>query len=118
MEHRWGHRYMFETPVRIVVGDGYPVPGRLRDVSISGALVETDAPLKLLGSVRLLTPVAGFSLQFRATVVRKATCGHGLEWEDGETPDLDLLLEWAVLQHSWHGRRNAPDASPLARRTG
>ncbi|MDP2326209.1 MAG: PilZ domain-containing protein [Gammaproteobacteria bacterium] len=43
MDHRFGCRHSIRTTVILVMPDGDEVSGSLRDISMSGAFVETDA---------------------------------------------------------------------------
>jgi hypothetical protein len=84
MEHRWGQRVSADVVVRLVAAPGAIGMGRLRDVSATGAFVQTDLDLALLTSVRVEwisgpTP-AGHPCAGRAYVVRHATTGVGIEW--------------------------------------
>jgi hypothetical protein len=99
MEHRWGFRYPVDVPARIAAGNGQVHAGHLRDVSITGALLATGARLDPLMALGLSVPFEGLTLQLSAWVVRSAESGYGVEWQEGGTLDLDLLME-CVLRRS------------------
>jgi len=84
MEHRCGQR----TPVNLLVrwtglADVIGM-GRLRNVSASGAFLQTSLELPLLSTVRIeligRTRHASSYLAGRAYVVRKEAGGVGIEW--------------------------------------
>jgi len=119
MEHRWGYRYLLNVPARITLRDGTFIPARLRDVSITGARLETRALVPVLTPIRLNVPLQGHFLQLDACIVRDTPDGYGIEWYEGETIDLDLLLEQAMsLQHSQSRLRTREPVSMRARRSG
>src|SRR5215470_13574070 len=45
MERRWGIRIDVDLPVRLELADGRRAPGRMRNASISGALIECAVEL-------------------------------------------------------------------------
>jgi hypothetical protein len=94
-EIRWGERLTVDLPVRIVARGAQAVPGRLRNLSISGALIETDAPFALRTPLTLsltLPSEGGVNLDLEAVVVRLDHGAIGIEWRDMACqPLLDLL---------------------------
>jgi hypothetical protein len=87
MEHRWGRRYDTDVAVRFVALPGTIGSGRVTNISLSGAFMETRAKLRLLTVVYIegLDTVkdrgkAGAAKRLAATVVRRCTAGVGLEW--------------------------------------
>lgn len=84
MEHRWGQRTSVDLIVSLRGLPGAIGVGRLRDVSTSGAFLQTNLDLPLLSQlyVELVgnsSPLA-CSCEGRAFVVRKAFGGVGIEW--------------------------------------
>src|SRR5512144_979769 len=83
MEHRWGNRIIVDLPVWLS-GCGVAGPGVLRNLSTSGALVETPLPLATLTMVRVQVP--GNRELPSATawgfIVREGDEGFGMEWCD------------------------------------
>jgi len=88
MEHRCGQRVPIDLPVRL---KAWPCVGRgqLRDVSVSGAFIETDLELPLLGLIDVEVQVvdaeirSGRALQTLVTaacIVRSNRSGIGVEW--------------------------------------
>lgn len=89
MEHRFGQRLRCGSPVRLSAGDGVGGAGRLRDVSLSGAFLETalDPPLFAPIDIAATHPAAQ-DVCLRALVVRKDRHGVGVEW--CETPGRSI----------------------------
>ena len=82
MDHRFGRRFECGTPIHIAAGsqDG---EARLRDVSLSGAFLETSMKLPLFAQVLLLrTTPAHRVIEMRGSVVRRDATGYGIEWCD------------------------------------
>jgi ribosomal protein L19 len=85
LEHRWGDRTEVNLRVRIstdsVVGDGI-----LRNLSVSGAYIETSLPLATMSLVQVRVLRTNKHWLSRATangfVVRKAQDGIGIEWTE------------------------------------
>jgi hypothetical protein len=86
MEHRWGHRKSTDVAVRFVASPATIGTGRVVNVSLTGAFMETDVPLRLLSLVYLepFGPMTDDGLMSRlvASVVRQTPSGVGLEWCD------------------------------------
>jgi hypothetical protein len=96
-EIRWGERVTVDLPVRIASRGAEAVAGRLRNISISGALIETDAPFALRTALTLtltLPPEGGVPREFEAVVVRLDHGAIGIEWRDMACqPLVDLLQQ-------------------------
>ena len=88
MDHRWGQRVPCGSHVRLSTGAGIGGAGRLRDVSMSGAFLETALELPLFGRVTVAVvrddPALGREIEAIGSVVRKEPGGAGIEW--CETP--------------------------------
>jgi hypothetical protein len=87
MEHRWGERLPCRASVRFCTADGVTGGGRVRDVSSSGAFIETATELPLFAQLELLVlgnESAVRAVAITASVVRIAKDGVGVEW--CETP--------------------------------
>ena len=85
MEHRWGNRRPCKAHVRVSARGLRLVPGRLRDISMSGAFLEIESPLPLFAQLEidvLRKDGSSRSLEFPAVVVRHADGGVGIEWCD------------------------------------
>jgi hypothetical protein len=80
MEHRWGRRIRCHADVRISAGD-LAGAGRLRDISLSGAFVETSLALPLFAPIAIAAcRAADTNPELWACVVRRDRDGVGVEW--------------------------------------
>ena len=82
MEHRWGQRDACRLRVRLS-GAGIRAAGRLRNVSMSGAFIETVSRLPLFAHIELNvlpTSSEGCEITVMASVVRSDSDGIGVEW--------------------------------------
>ena len=99
MEHRWGSRVQTNFAVRLVGSPGTIGSGRLRNVSVTGAFVETRLSLPLLAVVHV-EPIPSPSgrtaaRRIAACAVRRTSDGVGLEWCDPTSHLVDELLDTA-----------------------
>ena len=86
MEHRWGQRVPCQARVRLSA-EGIHSAGNVRDVSSSGAFIETAVELPLYTRVTLVVlgnESATRTVEITAIVVRVARDGIAVEW--CETP--------------------------------
>lgn len=92
MEHRWGHRIAVDVPVRLVLSRGGIVWGRMRNVSMTGAFVQSTQtlPAGALVSIEPTSRSGAWPFVARsATVIRVCDEGTGLEWcEPVDSPTL------------------------------
>ena len=109
MEHRWGVRVDIDCAARLMLHDGAVGEGRLRNASISGALIATPvrlAPLTPLNVV--LTTGRGAqrrTLELPACVARVDREGFAVEWRDMAVPTLvELLREAGAASHTLQAR--------------
>jgi hypothetical protein len=84
MEHRWGWRRPCRARVCVAAGGGVAGVGGLRDVSMSGAFIETALALPLFAqiAVAVLRHDGTRCGEYTATVVRRSVNGVGIEWTD------------------------------------
>ena len=81
MEHRWGRRIACSASVRINVTAGTNGTGRFRNVSSSGAFVETSLAIAPLARVSVaITRDGQAPTEIRAIIVRREPGGVALEW--------------------------------------
>jgi hypothetical protein len=88
MEHRWGQRLPCRARVTIFGGAGFEGVGRVRDISSSGAFIETSSRLAVASRITLEVignESADRTVDVEAIVVRAAQDGIGIEWCD--TPE-------------------------------
>lgn len=86
MEHRWARRHAMDVRVRFVALPATIGTGRVINMSVTGAYMETTVPLRRL-SVLFLEPSVvpgrkGKVRRLAASVVRHDERGVGLEWCD------------------------------------
>lgn len=99
MEHRWGERVTLDSAAWLVQPDGSTVRGCVRNASISGALIATEARLPVYSMVTVIvlttTGPRRRSIELPACVVRTAPDGIAVEWRDMGVPTLISLLREA-----------------------
>ena len=83
MEHRWGERIRMNMPVQVSADQVAGIRGRMRNLSLSGALLRVDAKLRLNAlievSVELPQP-SQLPVILLAHVSRKREEDVGIEW--------------------------------------
>jgi len=93
---RFGQRVTLEVPVQLAVDGRALGRGTIRNVSISGALIETalDLPLYTNLVVKLTIPDGSTpgTRELGACVVRVDPAGIGVEWRDMGSVDITDLL--------------------------
>jgi PilZ domain len=87
MEHRWGERARVDVPVRLDAGPHSLVSGIIRNVSLSGAYLETRADLSPWTPVFVELPCGLLGRgeppdRIRAYVIRRDRTGLALEWSE------------------------------------
>jgi ribosomal protein L19 len=107
MEHRWGDRVAIDVPVRIS-SNGATGSGTLRNISVSGAFIETALPLSALTMVRIVIPRSPDTGRARADargfVVRRDRNGIGIEW--CERAPMQAVEVKSLSWHSVSRHRN------------
>jgi hypothetical protein len=91
MEHRWGQRMPCRAVVRISDGKQASGAGRVRDISSSGAFIETALDIPVYARIALSVlgnESAAHAVELSATVVRVDRDGFAVEW--CETPDGEV----------------------------
>lgn len=99
MEHRWGNRRRCRARACISAGVGIAGRGRLRNISMSGAFLETSLPLPLYSQVAvamLREDDSKHLVEFMATVVRTEPGGVGIEWHDTANGSICRLMGCTV----------------------
>jgi hypothetical protein len=81
--HRWGQRIAVDIPVQVAANDTPAIHGHLKNVSLSGALLEADHELRLHAyiEVNIKLPETGRNaIRIMARVTRKLKDAAGVEW--------------------------------------
>jgi hypothetical protein len=83
MEHRWGERTAIDLPITVAVHSRSGVPGTMKNLSLSGALIRSSMELRVNALIRvsvLLPHRPPYETVLLAQVVH-ITNGHaGIEW--------------------------------------
>jgi hypothetical protein len=100
-ERRWGPRIQVDLPVRLELPAGRLETGRMRNLSLSGALIECPAELPAFTTMRveIRTEAPGMpaTIQLGARVVRAEHPCLGIEWRDFAPQALADLLKASSL---------------------
>jgi len=115
MEHRWGSRVPTDVAVRLMLPLGAIGAGRVRNVSVTGAYIESRLCLPLLSLVQI-EPVlpqgtpGGSTRRISACVVRHGRGGVGLEWCDMTAAAVEALLHSpsGLIEPDSHSQSAAP----------
>jgi hypothetical protein len=81
--HRWGQRVAVDIPVQVAACASPAIHGHLKNLSLSGALMETDheLPLHAYIAIRVKLPEMGGSVTtVMARVTRQLKDAVGVEW--------------------------------------
>jgi hypothetical protein len=95
MEHRWGQRLRCQAKVRISAANGISGSGNVRDVSASGAFIETAVKLPVNATATLVVmgnESAARAVEILASIVRIARDGVGVEWRDTPAGSICTVL--------------------------
>jgi hypothetical protein len=107
MEHRWGERFTVDLPVRLRSGHRLIGAGRLRNLSISGALVQTELRLTALAPIDVEVRVGSSREMLEAFVTRQDEGALGIEW-------LEVGPAVVALVASFVGALAAPPTAAAA----
>jgi hypothetical protein len=84
MEHRWGSRKAIDVPVRFIALPATIGTGRITNVSMTGAFLETRAELRPMAVLYVemiqMLHEPGTRKRLSASVVRRTDLGVGIEW--------------------------------------
>lgn len=123
MDHRWGERIQLDFPVRLMAHRFAKRDGRLTDLSVSGAYIETSVLIRPNSRVEVTLLTNPWARQeadvVQAYVARRYREGVGIEWcEFAPAPVSFLLRTVARRPYAFH-RRPRPGASiTIARISG
>jgi len=111
MEHRWGWRLRVDLTARVGDSAGLNSIARLRDVSVSGAFLETTAIVRANSCVfvQFKTHRGSNSRELPAHVVRTTPEGIAVEWSEFAPHEVARLME------TYPARARAEPARPAAR---
>lgn len=100
-ERRWGPRIQVDLPVRLSLSAGRVETGRMRNLSISGALIECAAELPTFTPLRVevlaTSEVIHERIELGARVVRAEHPCLGVEWREFEPQALVDLIKASSL---------------------
>lgn len=95
IDHRWGERIPVDLPVRVSVRTSTGIGGRMKNLSLSGALISADVDIRLHALIELtltLPPPARREMVIKAHVTRKDRQDVGIEWCEYASSDVKELL--------------------------
>jgi len=95
-ERRWGVRLEVDLPVRLEVAEGRSTAARMRNASVSGALIECATEFPMFTPLRVqIQPMdrTRDPLQLTAREVRAEHPWLGVEWREFEPQPIAELLE-------------------------
>lgn len=111
MEHRWGERVQVDFPVRVAAHRFAVTDGRLADLNVSGALVESHIEARKLCRVQIAIVLPPWpkheSPIVEAYVARRCKRGFGIEWCEFAPHAVSELLRAVAARPNTHLRRRA-----------
>jgi hypothetical protein len=99
--HRWGQRIAVDIPVQVAAHASPAIRGHLKNLSLSGALMEADHELRLHAyiEISIVLPETGRSVtRVMARVTRKSKDAVGVEWCDFAPNTVKDLLRSPSIQ--------------------
>ncbi|HEV7610589.1 MAG TPA: PilZ domain-containing protein [Steroidobacteraceae bacterium] len=75
---RWGQRIAVDIPVQVAAQDSPAINGRLKNLSLSGALMEADHELRMHAYIEI--SIHGSATRIMARVTRISKDAAGVEW--------------------------------------
>jgi hypothetical protein len=115
MEHRWGERMVVDIPVEVSVPPMVIGPGRVLNLSISGAWISGKFDLSPLARAMIIFDLSmggvPEALPIACFVARVRPEGMGVEWRE-LAPQIvsDLLLFASASQQRLQPKSATPDA--------
>jgi hypothetical protein len=102
MEHRWGRRQPTDVAVRFAAKPGPTQTGRVLNISMTGAYLQTQVLLRLFSVLHLEPEMPALAAagchSLAASVVRRDALGVGLEWCDCPIETASVAARLAVLR--------------------
>jgi hypothetical protein len=110
MEHRCGDRRPANFAVRLILPPREVLLGRIRDISLSGAFVQTYRELpplsRILVDFRTVVGAAAPALRrIEGYVVRNGKTGVGIEWAEFAPPTVHAQWTALATRAPLHARR-------------
>ena len=99
--HRWGQRIAVDIPVQVAANDSPAIHGHLKNLSLSGALLEVDHELRQHAYIEVNIKLAGTrhnAIRIMARVTRKSKDGVGVEWCEFAPNTVKDLLRSPSIQ--------------------
>jgi hypothetical protein len=96
MEHRWGDRVQVDLPIHLAVHTQSRIVGRIKNLSLSGALIRTDLELRMRSLIRVFIAVPlrlPHEAIIQAHVVRVLNGDAGIEWSEFAPSAVKELLQ-------------------------
>jgi PilZ domain len=100
LEHRWGERIRVNIPVRVEVAATSAADGCMKNLSLSGALMNSDCDLRLYSLIEVsiaLPPPFSRTTVIKAHVARKFNEGFGIEWHEFAPNIIKDLVRSALI---------------------
>jgi hypothetical protein len=100
IDHRWGERFRVDIPVRVTIQALSGIDGRLKNLSLSGALLNACFDLRVhsLIEISIVTASLPRPSPVKAYVTRKRHQDVGIEWCEFAHPAVKDLLRAPALQ--------------------
>jgi hypothetical protein len=98
---RWGQRIQVDIPVQVAANASPAIHGHLKNLSLSGALMETDHELRLHAYIEIsikLPETGRNAMRVMARVTRKLKDGVGVEWCEFAPSTVKDLLRFPSIR--------------------
>jgi hypothetical protein len=113
MDHRWGERFSFDLTVKVAARQHAVRPGRLTDLSVSGAKIQISADLRPLTRIQVAIALPSRLSQptpvVSGYVTRRFADGVGIEWSEFAPDAVRELLKAARAHRNELLARQRPD---------
>ncbi len=102
MEHRWGDRRQVILRVLLRHPDQRCAAGRLTNISLSGAYVQTRSEFTVFSRIEVAFDAARHGLarlgpmRLQGRIVRRGKSGMGIEWEEFSPEELGKIVRVAA----------------------
>jgi len=123
MDHRWGERIQVDFPVRLMAHPFAKRDGRLTDLSVSGAYIQTSVSIRPNSRLEVTLLTNPWARQeaavLQAYVARRYREGVGIEWcEFAPAPVGSLLRSVARRPYAFHRRPSQRASITITRLSG